>query len=207
MKAKAATFVISASQPSGFPAPSLPEVAFAGRSNVGKSSLINRLTGVAKLARTSNTPGRTRLINWFQVIPRVGKPLFFVDLPGYGYAKVSKSERATWRPLIEAYLSDRQPLRALVLLIDARRGAEREELDLIDWLQGSDVQVIPVITKIDKLPKNKRKLVALAQKKTLSSKRPPLLVSAHTGAGIDVLWAAITRAAAGPASTPNGQRG
>ena len=195
MTPKPARFVISASQPAGFPDPTLPEIAFAGRSNVGKSSLINRLTGVAKLARTSNTPGRTRLINWFHVTPRAGAPLHFVDLPGYGYAKVSRSERESWRPLIEAYLGDRPPLRALVLLIDARRGAESEELELIDWLRDTDVRTIAVVTKIDKLAKNRRKPVGFAQQKVLSSPRPPLLVSAHTGDGIDQLWHAIRTAA------------
>lgn len=198
MTSKAARFVISASQPAGFPDPTLPEIAFAGRSNVGKSSLINRLTGVAKLARTSNTPGRTRLINWFHVTPRAGAPLFFVDLPGYGYAKVSRTERESWRPLIEAYLDARPPLRALVLLIDARRGAEREEMELIEWLRDTEVRVIPVVTKIDKLAKNKRKPVSFAQQKVLSSARLPLLVSAQTGDGIDQLWHTI-KSAVGPA--------
>ena len=195
MKPSSATFVISATAPAGFPRPSLPEIAFAGRSNVGKSSLINKLVGVPKLARTSSTPGRTRLINWFRIVPRKGAPLFFVDLPGYGYAKVPKSMRASWRPLIEAYLADRAPLRALVLLVDARRGAEDEEQELCEWLQEQGLPVLLALTKIDKLAKNKRKLAGFALQRELRPQRPPHLVSAHTGEGLGPLWNAIAAAA------------
>ena len=189
-RAKHASFITSAAQPAQFPPPTVPEVAFAGRSNVGKSSLINALTGTSGLARTSNTPGRTRLVNWFDVMPPSGEPIAFVDLPGYGYAKVSKSMRAEWRPLIEAYLGDRSVLRGVVLLIDARRGPESEEIELAQWVLGNGVPVIPVITKVDKLPKSKRKPLAVAASGELGGTRP-ILFSAHSGDGQDELWRAI----------------
>jgi GTP-binding protein len=194
MKATSATFVQSAAKPAQFPRPSLPEIAFAGRSNVGKSSLINTLTGVPKLARTSNTPGRTRLLNWFRVEPARGKPVHFVDLPGYGYAKVSRSMRESWQPLIESYLKGRDGLRALVLLIDARRGAEQEEADLLEWLDTMEVKPIVVLTKCDKLAKNKRKPAALAVARTLGLSREPVLFSSHTNEGLSDLWRAISAA-------------
>ncbi|HUH00488.1 MAG TPA: ribosome biogenesis GTP-binding protein YihA/YsxC [Kofleriaceae bacterium] len=191
MRAREARFLISASQPDGFPPPGVPEVAFAGRSNVGKSSLINALTGHLSLARTSNTPGRTRLVNWFEVLPPKGKPIAFVDLPGYGYAKVSKAMRAEWRPLIEAYLADRSVLRAVVVLVDARRGAELEERELIEWLLSHEIRVIPVLTKVDKLSKSKRKPAGAALVRELSLSGQPVLFSAQSGEGQDELWRAI----------------
>lgn len=194
MKPKSATFVTSAVKPSGFPPATLPEIAFAGRSNVGKSSLINTLAGVPKLARTSNTPGRTRLINWFRVVPDKGQPIFFVDLPGYGYAKVSRAMRESWRPLIESYISARKVLCGLVVLIDIRRGVEEEEKELVEWLRILDVPLIVVLTKCDKLAKNKRLPVAMAVKRDLGLSREPLLVSAQTGEGMDELWQAILTA-------------
>jgi GTP-binding protein len=193
MKARHASFVISASKPSGFPRPDLPEVAFAGRSNVGKSSLINVLVGVPGLAKASNTPGRTRLINWFRVEPHKGKPLAFVDLPGYGYAKVPLGMRDSWRPLIEAYLSGRECLRAAIVIIDPRRGASDDDAKLIAWLEEAGVAVITVVTKVDKLGKSKRKPAAMEIKRDLGLARPPVLFSAHSGEGIADLWREISR--------------
>lgn len=195
MRARRASFTISAAAPNGFPPEEVPEVAFAGRSNVGKSSLINSLVGQAGLARTSRTPGRTQLLNWFAVDPPTGDSIAFVDLPGYGYAKVSKKTRAEWQPLIEAYLGDRQVLRGVVLLVDARRGAESEEEDLAAWLAERQIDVIPVLTKIDKLPKSKRKPAGVALSRALGIRRTPVLFSAETGDGQDELWRAIIRAA------------
>jgi GTP-binding protein len=131
------------------PEPSLPEVAFAGRSNVGKSSLINRLVNRKKLARVSNTPGRTREINFF----RVNDDFILVDLPGYGYARISKEARAAWRPLIEDYLSGSPQLRGIVQLLDARHEPTRDDLQMLEFLADLGVPTILVATKTDKLPR------------------------------------------------------
>ncbi|MEZ4360018.1 MAG: ribosome biogenesis GTP-binding protein YihA/YsxC [Kofleriaceae bacterium] len=178
--------VASAAEPSGFPAPSLPEVAVVGRSNVGKSSLINTL--VAKdVAHTSRTPGRTRLLHWFRV-KSAGHSFFLVDLPGYGYAEVPKGMRASWQPLIESYLNGRSTLRAVLLLLDIRRGVQEEELDFVPWLLDAGIDVVPVLTKADKLAKNKRAPVQARVRRELELRRVPLAVSALSADGIDELW-------------------
>jgi len=182
-------FIISAAKPDQFPAETLPELAVVGRSNVGKSSLINSLTGCDGLARTSRTPGRTRLVNWFEVN---GKFLL-VDLPGYGYAAVSRDMRESWRPLIESYLSDRKTLAGVLLLIDVRRGPQDEELDFVPWLEARNVPIVVALTKADKLPKNKRMLEVAKAKKALGLKRDPFAVSAQDGEGLDPLWRAVTK--------------
>jgi len=192
--ARRASFLVSASAPSGFPPPELPEIAFAGRSNVGKSSLINTLVGVRGLARTSRTPGRTRLLNWFRVYPPQGSvPLAFVDLPGYGYAKVARSMRDAWRPLVESYLGNREVLRGVVVIIDARRGAEEEERGLVGWLAEAGVPAILALTKTDKLPKSKRKPAAMAIKRDLELRRQPVLFSSLSQEGVSDLWREISR--------------
>ena len=188
MKPKSAEFLTAADAPEGFPAPDLPEFAFAGRSNVGKSSLINMVVGKHNLARTSNTPGRTRLLFWFKVTPQKGPPLTFVDLPGYGYARVPKPMRESWRPLVESYLVGRDVLRAVLVLVDARRGAQTEEIELLEWLDAESIDALVVLTKIDKLPKSKRKPAAFALKNELSLARLPLLTSAQTKDGLAELW-------------------
>lgn len=163
---------------------------------MGKSSLINRLVGVHKLARTSRTPGRTRLLNWFLVESPRGTRLGFVDLPGYGYAKVSRGLRESWQPMVEQYLCGRaKVLRGVVALIDARRGAQSEERDLLAWLAEVDIRTVVVLTKIDKLPKAKRKPAGFALQRDLDLVRPPILFSASPGAGhsagSEALWRAI----------------
>jgi GTP-binding protein len=182
-----ASFVISAAKPADFPPGKLPELAIVGRSNVGKSSLINSLVGQDGLARTSRTPGRTRLANWFEV----DEKFHLVDLPGYGYAAVDKTMRDSWRPLIETYLEQRKVLRGVVLLVDIRRGAEEEEEDFVPWLAQKQIPVVVALTKADKLPKNKRMLEIGKVKRALELSRDPIPVSAQTGDGIDVLWRAI----------------
>ena len=184
-----AHFVISAAKPEDFPPGRLPEIAVVGRSNVGKSSLINTLVHQQGFARTSRTPGRTRLINWFEVDGR----FHLVDLPGYGYAAVDRNMRAGWQPLIEAYLDKRAVLAGVVLLVDVRRGPEEEELDFVPWLEARKVPIVVALTKADKLPKNKRMLEVSKAKKTLALKRDPFAVSAQTGDGIDDLWRAIDK--------------
>jgi GTP-binding protein len=194
MRARKATFVTSASTPDGFPRPVAPEIAFAGRSNVGKSSLINTLTGAKGLAKTSATPGRTRLLNFFAVTPPHGPELTFVDLPGYGYAKVPKEMRKGFGTLIDAYIEGRDALKMVVVIVDARRGPEDEELDMIPWLEEHGRRPLVVLTKADKLPKAQRFPAIAAAKKALGLKREPLLFSATTAEGLAELWRAVVSA-------------
>jgi len=188
-----AKFVISAAKPRDFPPPSLPEVAVVGRSNVGKSSLINAMVGQDGLARTSRTPGRTRLINWFEV--STNPPFHLVDRPGYGYAAVDQETREGWRPLIETYLAERTTLAGVLLLIDIRRNAEDEELDFVPWLQERATPIIVALTKADKLAKNKRNLEVARAKKLLALKREPIAVSTLSGDGVDTLWRSVVKLA------------
>jgi GTP-binding protein len=190
----AARFVISAASPSDFPPPSLPEVAVVGRSNVGKSSLINALVGQPGLARTSRTPGRTRLANWFAIDER----FHLVDLPGYGYAAVSAATRDSWRPLIEGYLAERTSLAGVLLLIDIRRGVQDEELDFVPWLAQRETPVVVALTKADKLPKNKRMLEVTRARQALGLSRDPLAVSVLSSDGVAPVWRAVTQLAARP---------
>jgi GTP-binding protein len=188
MKITSAEFVTSATKPSQYPPVRLPEVAFAGRSNVGKSSLINTMVNRKHLVKTSSTPGRTRLINFFDINQRIG----FVDLPGYGYAKVPASVKKTWGPMIETYLSTRKALRGVVVILDIRRTPGQEELNLLSWLQHYSIAGILVLTKTDKLSKNKQ-----AQKHNLiaelleTDKNDFILFSAKSRRGRDALWNAI----------------
>ena len=195
MRPRAARYLTSATRPAEFPAADLPEIAFAGRSNVGKSSLINTLAGVSGLARTSRTPGRTRLLNWFRVdLPKASHghdAVYFVDLPGYGFASVDRSLRASWRPLMESYLGERATLKVVALLIDIRRGVEDEERDFVPWLLEKRITVVPVITKADKLGKAKRLPIAASIKAELGLTRPPVLFSSLESLGGDELWRAL----------------
>ncbi|MCX7816963.1 MAG: ribosome biogenesis GTP-binding protein YihA/YsxC [Syntrophales bacterium] len=142
-----ASFIKSAVKSEDYPKNNLPEVAFAGRSNVGKSSLINSLLGQKNLAHISSTPGCTRAINFFLVENR----WVFVDLPGYGYARVAAKIRSEWGPMVETYLKTRDNLRLVVLLVDIRRNPEKEEFDLIEWLKMYSRPFIVVLTKADKV--------------------------------------------------------
>ena len=153
MIVKSAEFVTSAVNPSQYPGALHPEAAFAGRSNVGKSSLINTLVNRKRLVKTSSTPGRTQLINFFSV----NDTLSLVDLPGYGYAKVPPSVRRTWGPMIETYLKERATLKAVVLILDVRRIPGIEEQNFIDWLERYQRKTILVLTKADKLSKTAQK--------------------------------------------------
>ena len=190
MKVKA-HFVTSAAKPTEFPPPSLPEIAIVGRSNVGKSSLINALVGQDGLARTSRTPGRTRLVNWFQV--DAAHPFQLVDLPGYGFAQVSAAMKESWRPLIETYLTERKSLAGVLLLIDIRRGVGDEELDFVPWLEERGVPMVLALTKADKLPKNKRALEVDKIKRELGLRKAPIATStlAKDTGNIDALWRAV----------------
>ena len=146
-----AEFIKSAVRPEQYPGGELPEVAFAGRSNVGKSALINCMVQRKKLVRISRTPGRTQLINFF----KINDSFMFVDLPGYGYAKVSQSLRATWGPMVETYLDSRKNLRGIVQIMDLRHPPTPDDISLWSWLKGKKIPAIPILTKADKLPGTK----------------------------------------------------
>lgn len=184
-----AHFVAGATTLGKLPAPTFAEVAFAGRSNVGKSSLINSLVHRKKLVRTSSAPGCTRAINIFRARLRTDggeAHLDLVDLPGYGYAQRSKAERRSWGPLIEGFLRERPGLRGTVVIVDVRRGAQDDDLQLLEFLRSIDVTPIVVATKIDKLPASKRKLALDAVQGQITSS--VIAYSAKTGAGRDPLW-------------------
>ncbi len=174
------------------PAPTFAEVAFAGRSNVGKSSLINNLVQRKKLVRTSGAPGCTRAINIFRVRLRTQDEvahLDLVDLPGYGYAQRSKAERKSWGPLIEGFLSERPGLRGAVVIVDIRRGVQEEDVQLLEFLESIDVTPILVATKLDKLPANKRKPAIATLKRELG--RSVIGYSSVIGEGRETLWKRI----------------
>ena len=181
-----AEFVVSAAQPGSFPSGRLPEVAFLGRSNVGKSSLINALTGQKKLAFTSGTPGRTQTANFY----RIDGGIYFVDLPGYGYARVAPERSQEWKALVEHYLQEREYLKVSCLILDARRGWMDRDLDLKRWLEYHDRQYLVIATKTDKLNRSELEqgLRAIRQEGA-----EPLPVSARTGRGVRELWQAIAK--------------
>jgi GTP-binding protein len=188
MKITSAEFVTSAAKPAQYPPAFLPEIAFAGRSNVGKSSLINTLVNRRHLVKTSSTPGRTRLINFFDI----NRQIVFVDLPGYGYARVPASVRKTWGPMIETYLRGRPTLKGVVIIMDIRRIPGQEELNLLSWLNHYSIAGIFVLTKTDKLTKSKQvqqhNLIARALE---MDKKNFILFSAKSRRGKDALWDAI----------------
>ena len=200
-----ATFIAEARALGGLPVAQAPEIALAGRSNVGKSTLLNRLAGRKALARTSKTPGRTRGLVMFSLRFRRGKPgldvpvdeLRLIDLPGYGYAQVSRAERNAWQPLIEGYTRTRRALALFVILIDARRGIEDEERQLYEWLGTENVPAQIVFTKVDKLTASARGVLRERARASFRGGRRsggPLFVSGETGEGVDGLWAAIFEA-------------
>ena len=190
MKVVRADFLTSATGPEGYPPGGRPEVAFAGRSNVGKSSLINALVRRRNLVKTSSTPGRTRLLNFFLVDDR----LVLVDLPGYGYAKVPEPVRAAFGPMVEGYLTRRAVLAGVVVILDPRRTPDDDDLALLEWLGAIGRRYVLVLTKGDKLSSNERAARLRAVRAVLPAGAPePLLVSATTGEGIPALWGAIRR--------------
>ena len=187
-----ARFIISAARPDQFPngnGPALPEVAFLGRSNVGKSSLLNALIGTPGLAFTSSRPGCTQLINFY----RIGDAMVFADLPGYGFARVPPERKQEWKRLIDAYLQQRKPLALCVILLDARRGWMDSDLELKEWLEFHGRPYVVAATKTDKL---KSQSEQYRSGKALREHYPDgqlVMVSATTGRGVKELWQAIWR--------------
>lgn len=212
-----AEFVLSAAAPSQFPTDMLPEFGLVGRSNVGKSSLINSLMRSQKLARTSNTPGRTQTLNYYRVWPE-GKPkigdqkdpddkdrfslkgsaleaalatgaFYFVDMPGYGYAKVSESQRKAWRKLIEEYLLKRENLRGVIQVVDLRHPPSKDDLAMWEWLRYHGKNILCVATKADKIARQKRAAHVKVVSETLGAgAERPVLFSAEEHLGADEVW-------------------
>lgn len=186
MRIVSAEYVISAPGPAQYPEGDQPEIAFAGRSNVGKSSLINKLLNRRGLARTSSSPGKTRLLNFYSI----NKSFYFVDLPGYGFAKVAKDVKAQWGKMIEGYLLNRQNLRVVVHLIDIRHAPSKEDVEMHEWLKHYQVPIILAVTKADKIARSKwhkhTKLIC----ESLGALRdtPVIMFSALSGLGRDELW-------------------
>jgi GTP-binding protein len=190
MNVNQADFIKSAAKPKDYPPPGLPEVAFVGRSNVGKSSLINVLAGRKGLVRTSSTPGRTQLINFFDI----NGILTLVDLPGYGYAKAPPELRKQWGPMIEAYLSSRESLKAVVLILDIRREPSDGDLQMLRWLEMYNIPPIIVLTKCDKLSKNEIAKQSTIIASAIKRDRSMLLhFSALSRNGRDAIWSEIGR--------------
>jgi GTP-binding protein len=183
LKITSAKFIAAAQFPESFPKDSRPEIVFAGRSNVGKSSLINSLVGVKGLARTSSTPGRTQSINFFLI----NNEFYFVDLPGYGYAKTSKENRRAWGKLIEKYLAERQQLVLSILIVDARHEPSPLDLQMKSWLQHSGIPYLVVSTKVDKLSSNERHRSRERAEKILETDRV-IPYSSLTGEGAKHIW-------------------
>jgi len=184
MKIRSAEFILSASSPWQFPPPTLPEIAFAGRSNVGKSTLINSLLNRKKLVKTSSTPGKTQLINFFNINDK----FHFVDLPGYGFAKVPENVRKQWQRLIESYLQERESLRNVVLIVDSRHGPTKQDRQLKEWLDYYERPVLIVASKVDKLKRGQiqKKLKIIRQ--DLALNKTPLAHSSLEKGRREEIW-------------------
>jgi GTP-binding protein len=189
LKIHSTEFVISAVKPEQYPEDALPEIALAGRSNVGKSSLINRLIQRKNLARTSGQPGKTQTLNYY----RINDAIYFVDLPGYGFARVSMEIRKQWGKMIEKYLTERRMLRCVLHLIDIRHPPSAEDVMMHDWLAHLGIQTCVVATKADKIPRGRRPAHAkiIREKLQLTKDHPFIIFSAEEGLGKDELWAWI----------------
>lgn len=192
MKITQAEFIISAVQPNQYPEDALPEIALAGRSNVGKSSLINKMIMRKNLARTSGSPGKTQQLNYY----RINDMVYFVDFPGYGYAKVSKTQREQFGKMIETYIKDREPLMLQLLLVDIRHAPTKDDQLMYHWLKHYNIPTCIVATKADKIPKSKWDKHIKIIKETLEAdpRDKVVLFSSEKGMGRDELWEVITEA-------------
>ena len=185
---KSAEFIASYSKAKDIPRDNRPQIAFAGRSNVGKSSLLNKLVNQKKLAKTSKTPGRTRLLNFFLI----DDSYYFVDLPGYGYAKASVKAIREWGEMVNNYLESAEQLKAILLLLDCRRDPNRDDLMLLDWVEANDLRYAVVLTKADKISKNN--LISKQAQIKRAFKTDTIPFSVLSGIGIKELWQWITAA-------------
>lgn len=184
-----ASFIKSAFREGHYPPADRPEIAFAGKSNVGKSSLLNVLVNRKKMARTSSTPGRTQALNFFSINDRI----YFVDLPGYGFAKVPISIKKKWNVMVENYFKSRRNLKAVVVILDVRRELSREDTDLLNWLNHYQIDPVVVITKIDKLSRNKceGRLTSIGRELEGLYSGKVIPFSARTRQGRDMIWEII----------------
>jgi GTP-binding protein len=191
MKVTTADIVISAVRPNQYPDTQFPEIALAGRSNVGKSSFINKMLNRKALARTSSKPGKTQTLNFFLI----NEQLFYVDVPGYGYAKVSKKEREAWGKMIETYITTREQLRAVILLVDLRHSPTEDDVMMYDFLKHYGIPVIIVATKADKIPKGKwdKHIKVVREKLQIEEGDELILFSSETGMGKEKAWSVIDR--------------
>ncbi len=186
---KKAEFLSSFVDIKSLPQDNLPEIALVGRSNVGKSSLINKLVNRKNLAKSSSTPGKTRMLNYYMI----NDAWYMVDLPGYGFAKVSKAEREKWGKMIEKYLSSREQLRGVIQLLDIRHAPSANDILMKEWLEHYELPILLVATKADKVSRNeKQKNLAVIRKTLLlSTEQTPILFSAQSGEGADEVKAAL----------------
>lgn len=189
MKILSAEFVVSAPGPKQFPVDGRPQIAFAGRSNVGKSSIINALLHRKSLVKTSQTPGKTQLINFFII----NEAYYFVDLPGYGYAKVPHAVTDAWAPMIEGYLKESPRLAAVVVLLDIRRTPDERDIRLREWLRQYDIPSIYALTKSDKLNRQETEKARRTIMAAMNIPESLLLTSAKSGQGIKELWGEINK--------------
>lgn len=191
MKVHHVEMVVSAVKPEQYPNDGLPEFALAGRSNVGKSSFINKMVNRKALARTSSKPGKTQTLNFY----KIENQLFFVDVPGYGYAKVPKKEREAWGKMMERYLTGRKELKAVILIVDLRHPPTEDDRMMYDFLKYYNLPAIVVATKADKVPRGKWEKHKKIVRETLEMEKgePLILFSAETGAGVEETWAEIKK--------------
>ncbi|KAA0965324.1 YihA family ribosome biogenesis GTP-binding protein [Sporosarcina sp. ANT_H38] len=189
MKVHNVEMIMSAVRPDQYPIQGYPEFALAGRSNVGKSSFINKMIGRKSLARTSSKPGKTQTLNFYKIEEQV----FFVDVPGYGYAKVSKSSRETWGKFIQEYMTEREPLQAVIQIVDLRHAPSAEDCAMYDFLVENNIPAIIIATKADKIPKGKWEKHKKVVRETLEMRPYDALIvfSSEKGIGMDEAWREI----------------
>ncbi|MCA1057849.1 ribosome biogenesis GTP-binding protein YihA/YsxC [Rossellomorea aquimaris] len=189
MKVNQVELVISAVRPEQYPGDYLPEFALAGRSNVGKSSFINKMIGRKSMARISSKPGKTQTLNFY----KIEETLYYVDVPGYGFAKVSKTEREAWGKMIETYITSREQLRAVIMIVDLRHPPTNDDVMMYDFLKHHELPCIVIATKADKIPKGKWQKHLKVTRETLNmdSEDDLIMFSSETGLGKDKAWDAI----------------